>query len=37
MFLNAAHLAAELLAQLSWSQLRKGLIPLPSPDHLEVS
>ena len=26
---------AELLGQLSWSQLGKGLIPLPFPDHLE--
>ena len=34
---NAGHLVAELLGQLSWSQLGKGLIPLPSPDHLEVA
>ena len=36
MFLKCGHLMGELIGQLSWTQLRKGLIPLPSPDHLEV-
>src|SRR5215204_2120073 len=32
---QCGHLVPELLGQLSWSQLGKGLIPLPFPDHLE--